>query len=63
MRPCNLVCKPSYRPGIVAAADRREVLDEDHPHTSRSSVTVVNIAVKHINLEKKMIRLYWPKNL
>lgn len=52
--------KQSCRPGIVAAAGRREVLDEDHLHTSRSSVIVVSIAVKEIYLE--MIQVDWPKN-
>ena len=37
-----------YSPEIVAAAGKREVLGEDHPHTSQSSVTVVNITVKEI---------------
>lgn len=52
--------KPSYRPGIVAATGRREVLDEDHLHTSRSSVIIVNIAVKGIysgRLAKELMSL------
>ena len=38
-----------HKPGIAAVVGRREVLAEDHPHTSLSSVTVVNITVKEIS--------------
>ena len=37
------------KPGIAATVDRPEVLAEDHRHTSRSSVTVVNVTVKKIS--------------
>lgn len=39
-----------YKPGIAATVDRPEVLAEDHRHTSRSSVTVVNVTVKKISM-------------
>ena len=37
------------KPGIAATVDRPEVLAEDHRHTLRSSVTVVNVTVKKIS--------------
>ena len=59
------------KPGIAATVDRPEVLAEDHRHTLRSSVTVVNVTVKKISknshalfeLKKKKATSFFKGNL
>ena len=59
------------KPGIAVTVDRPEVLAEDHRHTLRSSVTVVNVTVKKISknshalfeLKKKKATSFFNGNL